>query len=134
MFAQSEPRFLPGLSLFCPHSQKRCILSPLFAALTHSASRKFFSCHSLAQSEAEGYENTRDGYGIFPSKLEAEPGIFPRNISAFQRSDLLTLLESALPQNAPVTLLESALPKTLDLKFFRIRTYEKRGEGVRSVN
>jgi hypothetical protein len=42
-----------------------------------------------------------------------------------------TLLESALPENAPVTRLESALPKTLDLKPFRIRTYKKwRGEGV----
>ena len=40
------------------------------------------------------------------------------------------LLESAHPENAPVTRLESALPKSLDLKPFRIRTYENwRGEG-----
>ena len=43
----------------------------------------------------------------------------------------LTLLESAVPKNAPVTLLESALTKSLALKPFRIRTYKKRrGEGA----
>jgi hypothetical protein len=42
----------------------------------------------------------------------------------------VTLLESADPENAPVTRLESALPKSLDLKPFRIRTYENwRGRG-----
>jgi hypothetical protein len=42
----------------------------------------------------------------------------------------LSLLESALPKNAPVTLLGSALTNSLNLKFFRIRTYEnRRGEG-----
>src|SRR5271163_5332293 len=42
----------------------------------------------------------------------------------------VNLLESALPENAPVTRLESALPKSLDLKPFRIRTCEKwRGWG-----
>ena len=40
-------------------------------------------------------------------------------------------VESALTENGRVTPLESALPKTLNLKVFRIRTYEKwRGEGV----
>src|SRR5579863_3049848 len=44
--------------------------------------------------------------------------------------NLLTLVESALPQNTPVTPSESALPNSLDLKSFRIRTCEKRwGEG-----
>jgi hypothetical protein len=43
---------------------------------------------------------------------------------------VLTSLESALTEKAPVTPLQSALPKSLDLKPFRIRTYEKRrGEG-----
>src|SRR5277367_5568129 len=47
-------------------------------------------------------------------------------------SQELTPLQSALTKNAPITLLESALPKTLDLKSFRIRTYEKRrGEGCK---
>ena len=43
----------------------------------------------------------------------------------------LTPLQSALPKNAPLTPSESALTKWLNLKSFRIRTYEKnRGEGV----
>src|SRR5690348_3758275 len=41
----------------------------------------------------------------------------------------LTPLESALTKIASVTRLESALPKTLHFNPFRIRTYEKRGEG-----
>jgi hypothetical protein len=40
---------------------------------------------------------------------------------------LLTPLESALPQNAPITPLQSALTNSLDLKSFRIRTYKKKG-------
>jgi hypothetical protein len=43
------------------------------------------------------------------------------------KAKMLTPLESALTKNEPVTPLESADPKTLDLKSFRIRTYEKRG-------
>ena len=45
-------------------------------------------------------------------------------------TNALTSLESALIEKSPVTPLQSALPKSLDLKPFRIRTYEKRwGEG-----
>jgi hypothetical protein len=45
---------------------------------------------------------------------------------------LLTPLQSALTENARITPLESALTKLLDLKSFRIRTYEKRwGEGCK---
>jgi hypothetical protein len=47
--------------LDCSHSQKTCILSPLFATLTHSASRKSFPCHSC--------ENTGDGIGISSRRL-----------------------------------------------------------------
>src|SRR6266851_8761081 len=39
--------------LRCTETQKCLFLSPLLATLTHSLSRKSFSCHS--------YENTRDG-------------------------------------------------------------------------
>ena len=40
--------------------------------------------------------------------------------------------ESALAKNTPITPLQSALPKSLDLKSFRIRTYETRwGEEVK---
>ena len=38
----------------------------------------------------------------------------------------LNLLESALPQNAPITPSQSALPKSLGLNSFRIRTYKNR--------
>jgi hypothetical protein len=47
---------------------------------------------------------------------------------------LVNCLESALPKNAPMTAVESALPKCLNLKIFRIRTYETNREGVGSVN
>ncbi len=46
------------------------------------------------------------------------------------RGKSLSVLESALMQNAPITRLESALPNSLDLKSFGIRTYENtRGRG-----
>src|SRR5271154_932832 len=46
----------------------------------------------------------------------------------------LTSLESALTKNRPITHLESALTNSLDLKSFRIRTYEKRrGEGCKRL-
>ena len=38
----------------------------------------------------------------------------------------LSLLECAVPQNAPITPLECAVPKSLDLKSFRMRRSEKR--------
>jgi hypothetical protein len=51
----------------------------------------------------------------------------------FSAHDQLTPLQSALPRKSPVSLAESAHPKSLDLKYFRIRTCEKgRGEGVQS--
>jgi hypothetical protein len=56
-----------------------------------------------------------------PLQLRPEPGDQP-----------LSLLESALPKNAPVTPLQSALIESLDLKSFRIRTYKiRRGEGYK---
>ena len=49
--------------------------------------------------------------------------------------DSLTPLQSALTENASVTLLESALTKSLALKPFRIRTYEKKwGEGCKLLS
>jgi hypothetical protein len=44
----------------CTKGQKCGFVSPLFATLTHSLSRKSFPCHS--------YENTRDGAGIVISQ------------------------------------------------------------------
>jgi len=43
-----------GQPASCAKAQKRLFLSPLFATLTHSLSRKSFPCHS--------YANTRVGY------------------------------------------------------------------------
>jgi len=69
--AYSSPIFTSHGSLFtaralrpAPKAQIPLSLSPFAAALTHSASRKFFPCHS--------YANTRDG-GATPSlrKLRA---------------------------------------------------------------
>jgi hypothetical protein len=58
----------------------------------------------------------------------APRGVF--DVSPQNANSALNSLESALPKNAPITPLQSADPKTLDLKSFRIRTYEKgRGEG-----
>jgi hypothetical protein len=56
-----EGSVAPPPPLFCSHSQERCILSPLFATLTHSASRKSFPCHSC--------ENTGDSIGISSRSL-----------------------------------------------------------------
>jgi hypothetical protein len=54
----------------------------------------------------------------------------PSILPASHRS--LTPVESALTERRRVTRLESALPNSLDLKSFRIRTYEKtQGEGVK---
>jgi hypothetical protein len=57
-------------------------------------------------------------------------GRFPFTLSLEGKRALcnfaLSLLESALAKNAPVTLLGSALTNPLNLKCFRIRTYEKR--------
>jgi hypothetical protein len=61
-------------------------------------------------------------------------GHFPFTLSLEGKRALcgfaLNLLESALAKNAPVTPLGSALTNSLNLKSFRIRTYEKwRGGG-----
>ena len=45
----------------CAEVQKRRPVTPLFAALTHSVSRKSFACHS--------YANTRDGVSTVAANL-----------------------------------------------------------------
>ena len=58
----------PGVGLtvqhviHCTEAQKCPSVSPLFATLTHSMSRKSFACHS--------YANTRDG-GVTPPPISA---------------------------------------------------------------
>jgi hypothetical protein len=78
--------------------------------------------------------------GGIPPKSEvqakADRPLFPhcQLLSPHYPLPSLTLLESALPQNAPVTRLESALINSLDLKSFRIRTSKKSGGRRRFVN
>jgi hypothetical protein len=114
VFTQTQSTLRSRRSLFCSHPQKRHVVSPLPATLADSASCKSFPCRS--------YENSRSGmppHTHFPA---------PYSLSTTHHS--LSPLESTLPKNGRVTRLESADPKTLDLKSFRIRTYEKgRGEG-----
>jgi hypothetical protein len=73
--------------LVCSRSQKRCILSPLFATFTHSAICKSFPCHSC--------ENTRGGHGLLFS--------YPLFARSFALSFSATSAESAhyalVPQN-----------------------------------
>jgi hypothetical protein len=88
----------PPSPLFCSHSQKPRILSPLFATLTHSASRKSFPCHS--------YENTRVAYPkserrakvSFP--LPSVPTFKPSNVptSVLISHSFLALLHSHFQQ------------------------------------
>src|SRR5271168_4221565 len=63
------------------------------------------------------------------TELVNPTGLLPsfHEVLKVDRSNNLSPLESALTKNRRVTHLESALPKSLDLKSFRIRTYEKRG-------
>jgi hypothetical protein len=93
--AAASPR-----SPFCSHSQKRCILSPLFATLTDSTTRKSFPCHS--------YENTR-GWST-QTRTAGEAGPSPFLVT--RHSPLatnVTPLESALPRTEPTTPAESTL-------------------------
>ncbi len=130
----------------CSHSQKRCILSPLFATLTHSASRKSFPCHS--------HENTRDirlesesqakltpeslyGQGLCPSRRQHDHNVSregagqpsPRSwctLSVFGEGPL-SPFDRTLTKNAPVTPLFLTLTKSLDLKSHRIILLRTRG-------
>jgi hypothetical protein len=130
--------------IVCSHSQKPCILSPLFATLTHSASRKSFPCHS--------YENTRDirhrsepQAKLAPTSLSGQGLIYPelRRVPSRPQHDHavnregprsgpdspLSPLDSTLTRNAPshpnpqeTTPLESIPNST---KSFRSHSYEK---------
>jgi hypothetical protein len=91
-----EGSVAPPPPLFCSHSQKRGILSPLFATLTHSASRKSFPCHSC--------ENTGDSIGISSRRLllgstgsprHSPLAWFPLFARSFALSFLATSAESA---------------------------------------
>src|SRR5208282_914591 len=79
----------------------------------------FSSTCKLAFQQLVSFDSHTNAPGVWGSKSEEQA-----------KAKKLTPLESALTKNTPITPLESADPKTLDLKSFRIRTYEKRrGEG-----
>jgi hypothetical protein len=85
--------------------------TPSFAILAQPLPYKSFACHS--------YEKHGGGYQLF---------LFWHCSFATRLPDLsgpLSLVQSALPQNALITLLQSALPISLDLKACRIRTSRK---------
>jgi hypothetical protein len=99
----------------------------LFAPATHIREHAF-SFHALTtyrpnNSHRSIFTRIRKGDVTLPVLSSLPNDSLPPTHS-------LTPLESALTENASVTPLESALPKWIDLKSFRIRTYEKRwGEG-----
>ena len=83
-------------------AQKRLSLSPFAAALTHSASRKSFPCHS--------YANTRDGCAT-PPKISSPP-LYLMALNPFR----INTCESVSKQRT--------------LSTFKINTCKKQGGGV----
>ena|ERR1700720_1798215 len=66
---------------------------------------------------------------MLPSFVNTQ--LLPIRASRDECRKRLTPLAPALTKNPPATPFESALPKSLDLKPFRIRTYQKgRGGGL----
>jgi hypothetical protein len=103
--------------------------SQRFAPANHPRNHTF-SFHVLTSCPAHDSHRLlfiRMPQGIKSPVLSLRPNNL-RSATCFS----LTPLQSALTENARVTRLESALTKLLDLKSFRIRTYEKRwGEGCK---
>src|SRR5258708_1216801 len=62
LFAKHPGWGYPSEDVRCTEAQKCPSVSPLFATLTHSVSRKSFACHS--------YANTRDG-GVTSPRISA---------------------------------------------------------------
>src|SRR5579859_2259973 len=91
------------------------------ANLRTAARRTYTVASSLLSSACCLSPSSRSGYSI--CRLFS----FHESRTTLGRS--LTPLESALTKITPITRLESALPKTQHFNPFRIRTYEKRGEG-----
>jgi hypothetical protein len=92
-----EGSVAPPPPLFCSHSQERCILSPLFATLTHSASRKSFPCHSC-ENTGDGISSRRLLLGSTGSPLATRHSPlawFPLFARSFALSFLATSAESA---------------------------------------
>src|ERR1700676_5581322 len=94
----AQPSVIPSRA---PEAQKRLSVSPLAATLTHSASRKSFTCHS--------YANTRDGCATPPKS--SSPVIHLMVLTLFR----INTCESVSKQRTLTT--------------FKINTCEKQGGG-----
>jgi len=109
-----------SIALSCTDAQKSPFVSPLFATLTHSVSRKSFPCHS--------YANTRDRSVTSPPIpnsvslcLGGKPSLFNSCRLVFMtpdRSSIFFRINTC-----------KSVSKQRALTLFRINTYEKHREG-----
>jgi hypothetical protein len=106
--------------LFSLIRKKNQKINPLFSN-PYALLKKSVSVNSFTISSFRTLlQNTR---AVHPARPKSDLGP--------SASSLLNSLESALAKNALMTPLQSALPNSLDLKSFRIHTYEKsRGRGL----
>src|ERR1700730_15968852 len=104
----------------------------MFAALRwqrHSCLCSYERTHRMESSPRRIDQRRQDANPFFLSSHL--PTFRPSNLPTPNRPNLLTSLESALPQNPPATPVESAHANLKDLNSFRIRTYKKTwGVGV----
>ena len=124
-FSDSRPLFSTTSALFlqntrggiplrelvrCAEAQKCLSVTPLFATLTHSVSRKSFPCHS--------YANTRDGGATAAANFERflSPLVYPeRSPRRATRRSPLSCYPSLPPSHAPRS---ASIPRGLS----RLRT------------
>jgi len=103
----------------CTEAQKHRSVTPLFATLTHSCSRKSFPCRS--------YENTRDG-GVTAFPISNSVSRRLRGDPVFRFA-----LHGTLLRRSPLTTFRintcKSVSKQTTLTIFRINTYAKPGEG-----
>lgn len=123
-----EPRAPPRLSvIFSPRSSHRRFSSTLPARPFERRSRNLLSLNRLQSVFILSLDHSISNWqrplmGNHSTRRNGSRLSLP--------AASLSLLESALPKNAPVTPLQSTDPKTTHLKSFRIRRSEKRwGEG-----
>ncbi len=97
LFLQNTRGGIPLREIFrCTEAQKCLSVTPLFATLTHSVSRKSFPCHS--------YANTRDGGATAAANFERflSPLVYPeRSPRRATRHSPLSCYPSLPPSHAP---------------------------------
>ena len=98
-----------SITLGCTDAQNSPFVSPLFATLTHSLSRKSFPCHS--------YANTRDR-GVTPPPKFLSPLATRHSPRHSDRSSISFRINTC-----------KSVSKQTALTPFRINTYEKHREG-----